>query len=226
MNINNLPQDILYNIISNVFKNNPPLLTYTLKYLNKSFYNIIHNNKFILSNILDNFTLIDHLCLNANINIFKWLCDNNYNINYNNILLLIEYNRLDLLNLLMEYNHYHNKLFNRFYLTDTNLLDNFTIFDLASYNKSYITHSIDHNNLNIFKFFIENNKYKIYYNKLPKILNIVCLKGNDIFLKYILNNYNDIIDKSTIKDIIININNNNISIENKDNILEILENKY
>lgn len=227
MNINNLPNDILLNIISELFLVNSPILTYTLKYLCKNFYTIINNNKFQLSYEKDDIILINKLYLNGNIDIFKWLCSNKYTIDYSDILLTIEYNRLDILNLLMNYKCYHKTIFNRFYLTDTNFVDNFTIFDLAVYSKSFITHSIDHNNIEIFKFFIENKEYKMYYNQIPKIFNIICLKGNEIFLKYLLNNYSNIIDKSiieiNIKKIINNIN--NLSINKKENILNLLK-KY
>jgi hypothetical protein len=194
--LNNLSNDILLKIIENVSIDNPPLMTYCLKYLCKDFKQIINKNKLKISVNKDDTLLMNKLYKNGNINIYKWLYSNNIKLKYIDVIYLIKNNRLDVLEESLKYKINTNVLFNRFYLT--NIYDddsnNFNIFDLVKTNVSFLLYSAECNNLNICKFFIDNPNNNMYKKQIPKIFDI-CIENNKLdILKYIVNNHIDILD--------------------------------
>ena len=199
--LNNLSDDILFKIIKNVSVDNPPLMTYCLKYLCKDFYNIINNNELeICQNKCDK-DLMNKLYKNGNIMVYNWLYQNNIKLKNIDVIYLIKNNRLDVLEESLKYKINTNVLFNRFYLTNTDEVINniFTIFDLVKTNASFLLYSTECGYLEICKFFIDNPKYKMYRKQIPKMLDISCEKDKLHITKYILKNHINMIDYKRIK---------------------------
>jgi len=201
--LNNLSDDILSKIMKNVINDNPPLMTYCLKYLCKDFYKIINNNDLdICKNKGDDIELINKLYKRGDIGIFNWLYNNNVKLKHIDIISLIKNNRLDVLEESLKYKININVLFNRFYLTNTDEVidnNNFSIFDLVKTNASFLLYSTECGYLNICKFFIDNPKYKMYKKQIPKMLDISCEKDKLHITKYILKNHINMIDYKRIK---------------------------
>jgi hypothetical protein len=205
--LNNLSEDILYKILKDVIIDNPPLMTYCLKYLCKDFSKIINNNKIEICNNKDNDELMNKLYKNGNVKIFNWLYQNNIKLKNIDVIHLIKNNRLDVLEESLKYKMNINVLFNRFYLTNTcdddkdddiKKCNNFNLFDLVKTNASFLLYSTECGYLDICKFFIDNPKYKMYKKQIPKMLD-VCIENNksDIII-YILKNHIDMIDNKRL----------------------------
>ena len=94
--MNNLPIDLLKDIFLLVCLDNPPLLSYRMKYVNQCFYQIVNDYKGGLSNIEDTnddrYILYDY----GNIDIYRWLYDNKQFLIYEDVLGLILFRRVDL----------------------------------------------------------------------------------------------------------------------------------
>ena len=104
-----LPEDIFNNILFFLKKDNDPLDLYKLQSVNKTFYKEINDteNNYDKDYILKDKSLqnnINRLCFRGNKKIFKWLFKNNIFLTENNILNLVENNRLDILKLCIFYN--------------------------------------------------------------------------------------------------------------------------
>jgi hypothetical protein len=189
--LNNLSEDILVKILKDVIIDNPPLMTYCLKYLCKDFFNIINNNELeICQNKCDK-DLMNKLYKNGNIMVYNWLYQNNIKLKNIDVIYLIKNNRLDVLEESLKYKINTNVLFNRFYLTniDEVINKNFTIFDLVKTNASFLLYSTECGYLDICKFFIDNPKYPMYRKQIPKMLDISCENDKLDITKYILNNH-------------------------------------
>jgi len=199
--LNNLSDDILFKIIKNVSVDNPPLMTYCLKYLCKDFYNIINNNELEICQNKSDKDLMNKLYKNGNIMVYNWLYQNNIKLKNIDVIYLIKNNRLDVLEESLKYKINTNVLFNRFYLTNTDEVINniFTIFDLVKTNASFLLYSTECGYLEICKFFIDNPKYKMYRKQIPKMLDISCEKDKLHITKYILKNHINMIDYKRIK---------------------------
>jgi len=194
--LNNLSDDILFKIIKNVSVDNPPLMTYCLKYLCKDFFNIINNNELEICQNKSDKDLMNKLYKNGNIMVYNWLYQNNIKLKNIDVIYLIKNNRLDVLEESLKYKINTNVLFNRFYLTNTDevINNNFTIFDLVKTNASFLLYSTECGYLEICKFFIDNPKYPMYRKQIPKMLDISCENDKLDITKYILNNHIEFIN--------------------------------
>ena len=190
-----LPIDLYEIICNNIIKDNPPLLSYRLKYVNKNFFKIIekYNNGvcLYLDDIYDNKKKIYK---NGDINLWKWLNNNNKFMTYQDIMYLIKNDRLDILNLALNYKKNRQVLFNRFYLLNND--KPFNLFDLGNINKSFFLYSCECNNINICKFFLENTKNNIFYDQLENGIDISIMNNNKNIIEYILLNYIDKIQRN------------------------------
>ena len=151
-----LPYEIIKKILEYTININSPILSYRLKFVNRNFKNIIDNyNNNNLSNICDSDTDKYLLLKNGNIETLKWLFKKNYNIVHKDVSTMILCDRLDILNLMINYKKYNDILFNRFYLSDCNIKEDFNIFNFGKVNRSYLLLACECNNLNIVRFLLE-----------------------------------------------------------------------
>ena len=188
--INLLPYEIIEHIFKCTININSPILSYRLKFINRDFNNIIVNYDGILpQNICDSENDKYLLLKNANIKTFEWFLNKKYNLIHKDISTLILCDRPDILYLLLEYERYKNVLFNRFYLTDSNILEEFNIFRFGKCNRSYLLLSCECDNLNIVKFLLESDNRNIYYLQINGAVD-TCLKNKNLkIINYIYNNY-------------------------------------
>lgn len=192
--IDKLPYDIIKKILEYTISINSPLLSYRLKFVNRNFYDIIdkYDNK-LPQNICDNNIDKYILLKDGNIEIFQWLFNKNYDIVYTDVSTMILCDRLDILNLMINYEKYNSILFNRFYLSDGNISEDLNIFHFGKCNRSYLLLACECDNLNIVKFLLENkvksNKNVIYFLQINAVVDY-CLKNKNLkILEYIYNNY-------------------------------------
>ena len=196
INMNFLSYDIINIILKNVTIDNTPLLTYRLKYVNKSFYNFICNEKYKTCKYLnDKEEDLDILYKNGDIQIYNWLYYNNINITYKNVIGLIQYNRCDILKYSLKYKNNINIIFNRFYLTYNNN-DIHNIFNIFNNGKSFLIYACENNSKDICDFFLnsydENNKrYTCYDKEIELCIEYVSKNNNTNILKYLINNHLD-----------------------------------
>lgn len=196
INMNFLTYDIINIILKNVTIDNTPLLTYRLKYVNKSFYNFICNENYKICKYLnDKEEDLDILYKNGNIQIYNWLYCNNINITYKNVIGLIQYNRYDILKYSLKFKNNINIIFNRFYLTYHNN-DIHNIFNIFNNGKSFLIYACENNSKDICDFFLnsydENNKRYTCYDKEIELCMEYASKNNNInILKYLINNHLD-----------------------------------
>ena len=188
--INLLPYEIIENILKYTININSPILSYRLKFVNSIFNTIIENYDGVLpQNICDSDNDKYLLLKNANIKTFEWFLNKKYNLVYRDISTLILCDRPEVLYLLLEYERYKNVLFNRFYLTDSNILEEFNIFRFGKCNRSYLLLACECNNLNIVKFLLESYNKNVYYLQINGAIDI-CLKNKNLkIINYIYNNY-------------------------------------
>ena len=87
----------------------------------------------------------------------------------------------NILNLMIKYEKYNSILFNRFYLSDGNISEDFNIFHFGKCNRSYLLLACECDNLNIVKFLLENkvksNKNVIYFLQINAVVEY-CLKNS------------------------------------------------
>ena len=190
-----LPCDLINKILKNVTIDNAPLLTYRLKFVNKSFKKFIENEKYELCKyILDTQNVKNKLYSNGNISIFKWLYDHNIYIKYVDIFELINYNRIDVMYLSMMYKNNINIIFNRFFLSNMN--ETFNIFNLGYQGKSYFLHACEKNKLDICKFLLEYKKneteyYTCYHSQVEQGINMSLKYNNSDIYKYLIKYHYD-----------------------------------
>ena len=201
--INLLPYEIIENILKYTIVNNSPILSYRLKFVNSIFNDIIQKYDGKLpQNICDNKNDKYLLLKYANIKTLEWFLNKKYNLVHKDISTLILCDRPDILYLLLEYERYKNVLFNRFYLTDSNIVEEFDIFHFGKCNRSYLLLSCECDNLNIVKFLLESDNKNVYYLQINGAIDI-CLKNKNLkIINYIYNNYKYKIYKKNIERII------------------------
>ena len=201
--INLLPYEIIKNILNKTIVINSPILSYRLKFVNSIFSGIIQNYDGKLpQNICDSENDKYLLLKNANIKTLEWFLNKKYSLVHKDISTLILCDRPDVLNLLLEYERYKNVLFNRFYLTDSNIVEEFNIFHFGKVNRSYLILACECGNLNIVKFLLESDTRNIYYLQINGAIDI-CLKNKNLkIINYIYNNYKSKIYEKNIDRII------------------------
>lgn len=210
--INLLPYEIIENILKYTIDINSPILSYRLKFVDSIFNNIIKNYNGVLpQNIYDSDNDKYLLLKNANIITLKWFLNKKYNLIHRDISTLILSDRPDVLYLLLEYEKYKNVLFNRFYLTDSNIVEKFDILGFGKCNRSYLLLACECNNLNIVKFLLESDNRNVYYLQINAAVEY-CLKNKNLkIINYLYNNYKYKINESN-RNHILNLRNNIISI--------------
>lgn len=188
--INLLPYEIIENILKYTININSPILSYRLKFVNNIFNDIIENYDCVLpQNICDSDNNKYLLLKNSNIKTLKWFLNKKYNLVHRDISTLILCDRPNLLYLLLEYERYKNVLFNRFYLTDSNIVEEFNIFHFGKVNRSYLLLACECDNLNIVKFLLESDNKNVYYLQINAAVEY-CLKNKNLkILKYLFYNY-------------------------------------
>jgi len=188
--INLLPYEIIKNILKYTIDINSPILSYRLKFVNKDFNDIIQNYDGVLpQNICDSENNKYLLLKNAKIKTLQWFLNKKYDLVHRDISTLILCDRPDVLYLLLEYEKYKNVLFNRFYLTDSNIVEEFNIFHFGKCNRSYLLLACECNNLNIVKFLLESDNRNVYYLQINAAVEY-CLKNKNLkILKYLFYNY-------------------------------------
>lgn len=188
--INLLPYEIIENILKYTININSPILSYRLKFVDSVFNDIIENYDGVLpQNICDSDNNKYLLLKYANIETFEWFLKKKYNLVYRDISTLILCDRPDVLNLLLEYEKYKNVLFNRFYLTDSNIIEELNIFHFGKVNRSYLLLACECDNLNIVKFLLESDNKNVYYLQINSAVEY-CLKNKNLkILKYLFYKY-------------------------------------
>jgi len=186
--LNDLPYELIKNIYEIASLDNTPLFNYRLRFVNKEFKNIVDNHDGTICRHLED-TDEDKLVFfnKGKIGMFKWLFDKKIIMKYTDVSSLIACHRIDILNLMMNYVNNEKILFNRFYLTDCNIIENFNIFKFGNVNRSFLLLSCECGDLEICKFFIDNKKYKMYNRQLHTAGNICLDKGHHDIYKYIYN---------------------------------------
>ena len=187
--INLLPYEIIENILKYTININSPILSYRLKFVNSIFNTIIENYDGVLpQNICDSENDKYLLLKYSNIKTLIWFLNKKYNLIHKDISTLILCNRPDVLYLLLEYERYKNVLFNRFYLTDSNIVEEFNIFHFGKCNRSYLILACECDNLNIVSL-LESDNRNIYYLQINRAID-TCLKNKNLkIINYIYNNY-------------------------------------
>ena len=188
--INLLPYEIIENILKYTIVNNSPILSYRLKFVDSVFNDIIQNYDGVLPQNICDIDNDKYLLLKySNIITLRWFLNKKYNLIHRDISTLILCDRPDVLYLLLEYERYKNVLFNRFYLTDSNIVEEFNIFHFGKCNRSYLLLACECNNLNIVKFLLESDNKNVYYLQINGAVD-TCLKNKNLkIINYIYNNY-------------------------------------
>ena len=187
-----LPYDIINYILTEVTVDNTPLLTYRLKYVNKSFNNFINKEKYeVCKCLLDTEHTKEKLYKNGNKSIYTWLYKNDIYIKYKDVFGLIKHDRRDILDYSMNYNKNINIIFNRFYLTNTNT--QFNIFDLIYQGKSFFMYACELGKVDICKFLLDsyNKKYKCYHSQIEDGINTGLLYNKPEIYKYLIKHHFD-----------------------------------
>ena len=185
--MNNLPIDLIKDIFLLVCLDNPPLLSYRIKYVNQCFYQIVNDYKGGLSNIEDTnddrYILYDY----GNIDIYRWLYDNKQFLTYEDVLGLILFRRVDILKYSIRYNNNIDVIFNKFHISSKYENPKFNIFDLNNINSSILLYACECNNLDAIKFLL---KYGYcYYSHLPNAIDVCCNNNNINIVKYLFTYY-------------------------------------
>jgi hypothetical protein len=198
-----LPCEINKYIYDIVCLDNTPLFNYRMRFINREFKSIVdnHNGK-ICRDKID--TELDKLIsFGGNIRMFKWLFDHEIYMNYKDVSSLISCHRIDILKLMMDYGENEKILFNRFYLSDGNISENFSIFRFGIVNRSFLLLACECGDLEIVKFFLESPKKKIYILQVNAVLDISFINNSRHIIDYIYENYKYKINNKNIKKIII-----------------------
>ena len=197
-----LPYEINKYIYEIACLDNTPLLNYRMRFINRNFKSIVdnHNGKIcrhIDDNDLDKLISFDK----GHIQMFKWLFDHKIYLNYKDVSCLISCHRIDILKSMMKYDNNEKILFNRFYLSDCNILENFSIFSFGNVNRSFLLLACECGNLEIVKFFLEAPKKKIYIMQINAALDICFINDRFDIIKYLYDNYKDKIIEKKLKKI-------------------------
>jgi hypothetical protein len=104
---------------------------------------------------------------------------------------------------MMDYGENEKILFNRFYLSDGNISENFSIFRFGIVNRSFLLLACECGDLEIVKFFLESPKKKIYILQVNAVLDISFINNSRHIIDYIYENYKYKINNKNIKKIII-----------------------
>lgn len=195
---NILPDEINLKIINNsTFTLNDYLNIKNINhYFSDCFYMI--ENKYELNNKINiDKSEITNLCKKKTpLKIFEWIFKNNYPIELDNIKSLIKYNRLDVIEKGINYNTFHNILYNRFYIYSNHDIITDSFNNNINNHLNPITYAATFNKIKILDFLIKNNKNKIIQLE-ETLLNISIKHNNREVLIYVLMNYYDNI-KSTL----------------------------
>jgi len=184
--LNDMPLEIIDNIFNKVCLNNTPLFNYRLRFVNKDFNKLsINYNGKICKDIDDTDEDKFVLFKKGNVEMYKWLFMHEININYIDTLSLILCNRLEILNLMMNYSKYEVVLFNRYYFCNYDIIDYINIYHFGKTYKSYLFLACECGNLNIVKFFVNDNKL-LYYNQIEQALEICKVKRNFTIYNYLV----------------------------------------
>ena len=196
-----LPYEINKYIYDIVCLDNTPLLNYRMRFINREFKSIVDNhNGEICRDKID--TELDKLIsFGGNIRMFKWLFDHEIYMNYKDVSSLISCHRIDILKLMMDYGENEKILFNRFYLSDGNISENFSIFRFGIVNRSFLLLACECGDLEIVKFFLESPKKKIYILQVNAALDISFINNSRHIIDYIYENYKYKINNKNIKKI-------------------------
>lgn len=196
-----LPCEINKYIYDIVCLDNTPLLNYRMRFINREFKSIVDNhNGEICRDKID--TELDKLIsFGGNIRMFKWLFDHEIYMNYKDVSSLISCHRIDILKLMMDYGENEKILFNRFYLSDGNISENFSIFRFGIVNRSFLLLACECGDLEIVKFFLESPKKKIYILQVNAALDISFINNSRHIIDYIYENYKYKINNKNIKKI-------------------------
>jgi len=182
--MDNIPVEVLENIFY-YLKDLNPISLYKLKFVSKSFNDIVINLKYSYNDqyLLNNINLqnkINRLCFKGNVDIFKWFFKNNIYLTDNNIINVVSNNRLDILNECIKYNKIINTIFNDKY--------SILVFNSKRTVKSESPLIMAGNKgfFDIMKFLIEISLFKNPFHQQLDILIEECLKKNDkTIIKYL-----------------------------------------
>ena len=201
VSFDDLPYEINKYIYDIVCLDNTPLLNYRMRFINREFKSIVDNhNGEICRDKID--TELDKLIsFGGNIRMFKWLFDHEIYMNYKDVSSLISCHRIDILKLMMDYGENEKILFNRFYLSDGNISENFSIFRFGIVNRSFLLLACECGDLEIVKFFLESPKKKIYILQVNAALDISFINNSRHIIDYIYENYKYKINNKNIKKI-------------------------
>ena len=185
--MDNLPIDLIKDIFSLVCLDNPPLLCYRMKYINKCFNSIVNNYTTGLSNIKD--TNDDRLVLYeyGNLDIYKWLYTNELYLTYEDVLGLILFKRIDVLKYSTRYIKNIDIIFNKFHVSQKYENTKFNIFDLNNINSSILLYACECNNLEAIKFLLKHGY--CYYSHIPNAIDICCNNKFINIVKYLFTYY-------------------------------------
>jgi len=212
-----LPIDVLQMITEHYDYSDDPLSYYGLRFVNKTFHEIITSKKKIypLKYEYDRYSKthekINKLCCTkTSVRTFQWLMDNNIFFSLVHIRNLIMKNRIDVLRAGTKYLGFIDVLFNRFYIHDFNCL--FTYSD----STSPLIVAGTYNQVEVVKLLLECSSYGNPYLKGMGALFELSLKhGHTNLLSYLVNHqFIKIKDKLNIKI--------NTIIQRFDNIEDIL----
>tara|TARA_Y100000361_G_C11155122_1_gene343592 strand:- start:1844 stop:2587 length:744 start_codon:yes stop_codon:yes gene_type:complete len=192
VSLNDMPYEVLYNIYSKVCQCNSPLLNYRIRFVNRSFRDIVNNyDGKICRHINDSNIDKNVLYIRGNIEIYKWLYNHRIFIEYTDVFHLINNNRSDVLKLAEKYVNNKDVLFNRFYLSDGYSNEKFNIFNFGTINRSFLLLACEINNLEIVKFFLESPKSSVYIIQIGAAIDVCCEYHHLNIIEYFYKNHVD-----------------------------------
>ena len=187
-----LSHDILSKIYDFVCLDNTPLYNYRMRFINRDFKSIVDNHRGKICKHLDD-TSIDKLVLynRGHINIYKWLYEHRIFMKFIDVSHLINHGRIDVLQLSKKYKSNTDILFNRFYLSDGNANEQFSIFDLGIVSRSFLLLACELNNIDIVKFFLESPRSNIYVIQIGAAIDVCCEYHHLKVIEYLYKNHID-----------------------------------
>jgi len=197
-----LPNDVLQMIVDHYDYSDDPLSYYGLRFVNKTFHEIITSKKklYPLKYEYDRYSKthekINKLCCTkTSVRTFQWLMNNNIFFSLVHIRNLIMKNRIDVLRAGTKYLGFIDVLFNRFHIHD------FNCFFTYSDSTSPLIVAGTYNKIEIIKLLLECSSYGNPYLKGIGALFELSLKhGHKNLLSYLVNNHSlKIKDKLNIK---------------------------
>ena len=204
--IDQLPIEIIDNILIKYQRSNDPLVFYHLRYINKFFFNYIYNFKDIyqfndikINNKL-NHKLNEICCKRTSYDTYRWLMNNNVCFTLKHIKNLIIHNREDIIRLCLQYPLIKGIIFNRFYLYSQIENSDIPLNVAGKYNR-----------ITILKLLLENESNKIQKSHIQFLFDLSFQYNHKQLLKFLIMNYysyirNELQDK-------FNLINHNLNIE-------------